>query len=154
MNYEKRVAKSKLAFKVVSESKVLYRPQPPATDCIWLVLDWDWLQNLSHQLLPSNLDLFSMGSYWCCNSGTSNLLGGHHLGYILNVILIQHLRETGNTSTVTQPDNAEQVLGLERREEEACILLGLNRWHFIWKHWMARFKMELLGKILSCDFSW
>lgn len=39
------------------------------------------------------------------------------------------MRESGDLSTVVaQPDNAEQALSLERQEEEACILLGLNRW--------------------------
>ena len=38
------------------------------------------------------------------------------------------MRESGDLSTVVaQPDNAEKALSLERQEEEACILLGLNR---------------------------
>jgi len=41
----------------------------------------------------------------------------------------QSLRQNNNTDeSVPQPDNAEQRLGLERGEEEACLLIGLDRW--------------------------
>ena len=40
----------------------------------------------------------------------------------------QHLRQTDPSAVaVAQPDNAEQVLGLQRGEEEACVLLGRDR---------------------------
>ena len=40
----------------------------------------------------------------------------------------QHLRQKDPSAVaVAQPDNAEQVLGLQRGEEEACVLLGRDR---------------------------
>ena len=45
------------------------------------------------------------------------------------VLNIQSLRQSDpGAAAVSQPDNAEQVLQLQRGEEEACLLIGRDRW--------------------------
>ena len=47
--------------------------------------------------------------------------------YLL-ILLQSHRQKDSSAGKVAQPDNAEQVLGLERGEEESCLAVMKDKW--------------------------